>query len=170
MRISVVDRVKIEPYKDSINSFLISVFGSGASIKLNSDFQCAAIVQVDDEIVGCGLAYAREMSQGTHTFLAGIIGGIAIKESYRGQGMSKSIVAALEGHLLSLGIMYSFLFAYEPNVYRGCGYDDLRSPINYFDSEKNQWNTFVYRGGMVKPHSNHKLATGEIVEFKGSVY
>ncbi|MCF9392679.1 GNAT family N-acetyltransferase [Vibrio parahaemolyticus] len=64
----------------------------------------------------------------------------------------------------------SFLFAYEPDVYRSSGYSELVCPIHYYDMQQKNWNEFVYRGGMVKAYNVGHALSNQVIEFNGCVY
>uniref|UniRef100_UPI0013A6A2E7 GNAT family N-acetyltransferase n=1 Tax=Vibrio variabilis TaxID=990271 RepID=UPI0013A6A2E7 len=135
-----------------------------------NEFFCAVIVENDDGIIASGLAYTRAMRQGSYNFTAAIIGNVAVKSSYRGQGLSKVVIGQLEQALAPTDVAYSFLFAYETNVYQSSGYSQLESPIRYFDTQKQNWNQFVYRGGMYKAHTSKRTLNQKVIEFGGCVY
>ncbi|HAS6281545.1 TPA: GNAT family N-acetyltransferase, partial [Vibrio vulnificus] len=115
-------------------------------------------------------AYSRLMSQGSINFKAGIVGGIAVAANKRGLGLAKVIVKELDKYLVSYGVTHSFLFAYEPDVYRSSGYSELICPIHYYDIQQKNWNEFVYRGGMVKTYNVGHALSNQIIEFNGCVY
>ena len=71
---------------------------------------------------------------------------------------------------MSFGVAHSFLFAYEPNVYRSSGYLELVLPIHYFDIQQKNWNEFVYRGGMVKTYKGSHVLSNQVIDFNGCVY
>ncbi len=170
LKLSVVGLDEIGDYKDALESFLSSVFEVQFSVELNSEFRCAVVGERFGRICACGFGYEREMSQGKHNFKAGIVGGIAVDAKYRGQGLGKVIIESIDSHLLSIGVVHSFLFAYEPKVYQSSGYYELSVPIRYFDKQQKKWNQFVYRGGMVKSYSSVQLSEDLVVEFQGCVY
>lgn len=111
------------------------------------------------------------MSQGCRLFKAGIVGGIAVHPNYRKQGLCKEILLNIDQAIEQADVEQSFLFAYEPKVYGGSGYTILDTPIHYFDPIQAQWNTYVYRGGMVKSHNQATvLSSSGVIEFKGPIY
>ncbi|WP_455294170.1 GNAT family N-acetyltransferase [Vibrio parahaemolyticus] len=110
------------------------------------------------------------MSQGSTSFKAGIVGGIAVAPNKRGLGLAKVIVKELDKYLVSFGVTHSFLFAYEPDVYRSSGYSELLLPIHYFNIQQKNWNEFVYRGGMVKTYKGSHVLSNQVIEFNGCLY
>ncbi|EGR1594245.1 GNAT family N-acetyltransferase [Vibrio parahaemolyticus] len=170
MKISTIKSDEIELHEDEMNKHLTSIFGQDSMVSLNPEFVCAVLIEDENKIVATGFAYSRLMSQGSLSFKAGIIGGIAVAANKRGQGLAKVIVQKLDKHLVSLGITHSFLFAYEPGVYRSSGYSELLLPIRYFDTQQKNWNEFVYRGGMVKSYKDNHVLSSQVIEFNGCVY
>ncbi len=170
MKISVVKSGEIEAYEASINAHLNSVFGQDSTVNFNHEFVCAVLIEDDSQIVATGFAYSRLMSQGSINFKAGIVGGIAVAANKRGLGLAKVIVKELDKYLVSYGVTHSFLFAYEPDVYRSSGYSELICPIHYYDIQQKNRNEFVYRGGMVKTYNVGHALSNQIIEFNGCVY
>ncbi|HHC6532639.1 TPA: GNAT family N-acetyltransferase [Vibrio parahaemolyticus] len=170
MKISVVKSGEIEAYEASLNAHLNSVFGQDSTVNFNHEFVCAVLIEDDSQIVATGFAYSRLMSQGSINFKAGIVGGIAVAANKRGLGLAKVIVKELDKYLVFYGVTHSFLFAYEPDVYRSSGYSELFCPIHYYDIQQKNWNEFVYRGGMVKTYDVGHAQSNQIIEFNGCVY
>ncbi|HBC3416975.1 TPA: GNAT family N-acetyltransferase [Vibrio parahaemolyticus] len=170
LKISVIKSGEIETYEASLNAHLNSVFGQDSIANFNQEFVCAVLIEDDSQIVATGFAYSRLMSQGSINFKAGIVGGIAVAANKRGLGLAKVIVKELDKYLVSYGVTHSFLFAYEPDVYRSSGYSELICPIHYYDIQQKNWNEFVYRGGMVKTYNVGHALSNQIIEFNGCVY
>ncbi|TOQ30750.1 GNAT family N-acetyltransferase [Vibrio parahaemolyticus] len=170
MKISVIKSGEIETYEASLNAHLNSVFGQDSIANFNQEFVCAVLIEDDSQIVATGFAYSRLMSQGSINFKAGIVGGIAVAANKRGLGLAKVIVKEQDKYLVSYGVTHSFLFAYEPDVYRSSGYSELICPIHYYDIQQKNWNEFVYRGGMVKTYNVGHALSNQIIEFNGCVY
>ncbi|ELV8623128.1 GNAT family N-acetyltransferase [Vibrio vulnificus] len=170
LKISVVKSGEIEAYEASLNAHLNSVFGQDSTVNFNQEFVCAVLIEDDSQIVATGFAYSRLMSQGSINFKAGIVGGIAVAANKRSLGLAKVIVKELDKYLVSFGVTHSFLFAYEPDVYRSSGYLELVCPIHYYDIQQKNWNEFVYRGGMVKTYDVSHALSNQIIEFNGCVY
>ncbi|HFQ4882395.1 TPA: GNAT family N-acetyltransferase [Vibrio vulnificus] len=170
MKISVVKSGEIEAYEASLNAHLNSVFGQDSTVNFNQELVCAVLIEDDSQIVATGFAYSRLMSQGSINFKAGIVGGIAVAANKRSLGLAKVIVKELDKYLVSFGVTHSFLFAYEPDVYRSSGYLELVCPIHYYDIQQKNWNEFVYRGGMVKTYDVSHALSNQIIEFNGCVY
>ncbi|EGR2729733.1 GNAT family N-acetyltransferase [Vibrio parahaemolyticus] len=170
MKISVVKNGEIEAYEASLNAHLNSVFGQDSTVHVNDEFVCAVLIEDDRQIVGTGFAYSRLMSQGSINFKAGIVGGISVAPNKRGLGLAKVIVKKLDKYLVSFGVTHSFLFAYDPDVYRSSGYSELVCPIHYYDIQQKNWNEFVYRGGMVKTYNVGHALSNQVIEFNGCVY
>ncbi|HDY8044186.1 TPA: GNAT family N-acetyltransferase [Vibrio vulnificus] len=170
LKISVVKSGEIEAHEASINAHLNSVFVQDSTVNFNHEFVCAVVIEDDSQIVATGFAYSRLMSQGSINFKAGIVGGITVAANKRGLGLAKVIVKELDKYLVSYGVTHSFLFAYEPDVYRSSGYSELICPIHYYDIQQKNWNEFVYRGGMVKTYNVGHALSNQIIEFNGCVY
>ncbi|EJC6738734.1 GNAT family N-acetyltransferase [Vibrio parahaemolyticus] len=170
LKISVVKNGEIEAYEASLNAHLNSVFGQDSTVHVNDEFVCAVLIEDDRQIVGTGFAYSRLMSQGSINFKAGIVGGISVAPNKRGLGLAKVIVKKLDKYLVSFGVTHSFLFAYDPDVYRSSGYSELVCPIHYYDIQQKNWNEFVYRGGMVKTYNVGHALSNQVIEFNGCVY
>ncbi|EHR6474762.1 GNAT family N-acetyltransferase [Vibrio parahaemolyticus] len=170
LKLSVVKSGEIEAYETSLNAHLNSVFGQDSTVNFNHEFVCAVLIEDDSQIVATGFAYSRLMSQGSNNFKAGILGGIAVAANKRGLGLAKVIVKELDKCVVSFGVTHSFLFAYEPDVYRSSGYLELVCPIHYYDIQQKNWNEFVYRGGMVKTYNAGHVLSNQLIEFNGCVY
>ncbi|MFW9671504.1 GNAT family N-acetyltransferase [Vibrio parahaemolyticus] len=170
MKISVVKNGEIEAYEASLNAHLNSVFGQDSTVHVNDEFVCAVLIEDDSQIVATSFAYSRLMSQGSINFKAGIVGGISVAPNKRGLGLAKVIVKKLDKYLVSFGVTHSFLFAYDPDVYRSSGYSELVCPIHYYDTQQKNWNEFVYRGGMVKTYNIGHALSNQVIEFNGCVY
>ncbi|ELB2807896.1 GNAT family N-acetyltransferase [Vibrio alginolyticus] len=170
LKISVVENGEIEAHEAALNTHLNSVFGQDSTVNFNHEFVCAVLIEDENQIVASGFAYSRLMSQGSTSFKAGIVGGIAVAPNKRGLGLAKAIVKELDNYLVSFGVAHSFLFAYEPNVYRSSGYLELVLPIHYFDIQQKNWNEFVYRGGMVKTYKGSHVLSNQVIDFNGCVY
>tara|TARA_Y100000588_G_C13832618_1_gene744285 strand:+ start:49 stop:573 length:525 start_codon:yes stop_codon:yes gene_type:complete len=170
LKILVVENGEIEAHEAALNTHLNSVFGQDSTVNFNHEFVCAVLIEDENQIVASGFAYSRLMSQGSTSFKAGIVGGIAVAPNKRGLGLAKAIVKELDNYLVSFGVAHSFLFAYEPNVYRSSGYLELVLPIRYFDIQQKNWNEFVYRGGMVKTYKGSHVLSNQVIDFNGCVY
>ncbi|PSU90434.1 GNAT family N-acetyltransferase [Photobacterium kishitanii] len=170
LKLSVISLDEINENKDSLELFLSSVFDAECHVDINSEFRCAVVIERSGRIYACGLGYERKMSQNQKHFKGGIVGGIAVSAEFRGQGLGKAVLEAIDNHLLYFGVDYSFLFAYEPKVYQSSGYHALSAPIYYFDKQQSKWNQFVYRGGMVKSYSSIQLSEKLVIEFNGCLY
>lgn len=169
LKISVIERGDIEAYESLLNAHLNSIFGQDSRFIFNHEFACAILIEEENKIIATGFAYIRFMKQGTTNFKAGIIGGIAVIPKRRGLGLAKVVVKELDQYLESVGVTKSFLFAYEPDIYKSSGYRELVLPIRYFDEQQRNWNQFVYRGGMVKSYSGYAF-NDQVIEFNGRVY
>ncbi|MDF4259462.1 GNAT family N-acetyltransferase [Vibrio parahaemolyticus] len=170
MKISVVISDEIDQYEVALNAHLNAVFGQESSFNFNQEFVCAILIEDDNQIVATGFAYSRLMSQGSTNFKAGIVGGVAVTPNMRGLGLAKTVVKELDKYLVSCGVTHSFLFAYEPDVYRSSGYSELVLPIHYFDVQQKNWYQFVYRGGMIKSYNGGHALSNQVIEFNGCVY
>ncbi|HHC7267557.1 TPA: GNAT family N-acetyltransferase [Vibrio parahaemolyticus] len=170
MKVSVIENAEIKAYEATLNTHLNLVFGQSSRLLLNSEFVCAILVEDESQIIATGFAYSRLMNQGSTNFKAGIIGGIAVIPSKRGLGLAKIIVKELDRYLESFGVTHTFLFAYEPDVYKSSGYSELLLPIHYFDEQQKNWKQFVYRGGMVKSYNDSCALSEQVIEFNGCVY
>ncbi|PMN72580.1 GNAT family N-acetyltransferase [Enterovibrio norvegicus] len=181
MTISVLTTRQLDQYLDDVSALLRAVFPN-ANIDLtpNDELLTYGLVIDNDtaktktnQVVGFGVVYARTMQQGTRTFNAGIVGGIAIHPDYRGKGFCSHLMAQLEFAQIQANVEHSFLFAYEPRVYHAVGYQMLHAPIHFFDTPSNQWASFVYRGGMVKSFGKENglpIEPYTLIEFNGQVY
>ncbi|HGF5104195.1 TPA: GNAT family N-acetyltransferase [Vibrio parahaemolyticus] len=170
MKISVVENGEIEAHEVVLNTHLNSIFGQDSTVNLNHEFVCAVLIEDENQVVATGFAYSRLMSQGSTSFKAGIVGGITVAPNKRGLDLAKTIVKELDKYLVSFGVTHSFLFAYNPDVYRSSGYSELLVPIHYFDIQQKNWNEFVYRGGMVKTYKDSHVLSNQVIEFNGCVY
>lgn len=170
MNILIASMDDIDTYKNDLNGHLKLVFGDSACIDINDEFLCAAIVKHESKIIGCGFGYHRKMLQGENDFHAGIIGGVAVAPDYQGQGLCRKIIQKLDEYMMSSGVLYSFLFAYQPEVYLSSGYINLTVPIHYYDKQHQEWLQFIYRGSMVKSYNKAQLIENKVVEFQGCVY
>ncbi|EPW6426693.1 GNAT family N-acetyltransferase [Vibrio parahaemolyticus] len=170
MKISVVENGEIEAHEVVLNTHLNSIFGQDSTVNLNHEFVCAVLIEDENQVVATGFAYSRLMSQGSTSFKAGIVGGVTVAPNKRGLGLAKTIVKELDKYLVSFGVTHSFLFAYNPDVYRSSGYSELLVPIHYFDIQQKNWNEFVYRGGMVKTYKDSHVLSNQVIEFNGCVY
>ncbi|ALG51958.1 hypothetical protein FORC6_1632 [Vibrio parahaemolyticus] len=170
MKISVVENGEIEAHEVVLNTHLNSIFGQDSTVNLNHEFVCAVLIEDENQVVATGFAYSRLMSQGSTSFKAGMVGGVTVAPNKRGLGLAKTIVKELDKYLVSFGVTHSFLFAYNPDVYRSSGYSELLVPIHYFDIQQKNWNEFVYRGGMVKTYKDSHVLSNQVIEFNGCVY
>ncbi|HCG6405183.1 TPA: GNAT family N-acetyltransferase [Vibrio parahaemolyticus] len=170
LKISVVENGEIEAHEVVLNTHLNSIFGQDSTVNLNHEFVCAVLIEDENQVIATGFAYSRLMSQGSTSFKAGIVGGITVAPNKRGLGLAKTIVKELDKYLVSFGVTHSFLFAYNPDVYRSSGYSELLVPIHYFDIQQKNWNEFVYRGGMVKTYKDSHVLSNQVIEFNGCVY
>lgn len=170
LKISVVENGEIEAHEVVLNTHLNSIFGQDSTVNLNHEFVCAVLIEDENQVVATGFAYSRLMSQGSTSFKAGIVGGITVAPNKRGLDLAKTIVKELDKYLVSFGVTHSFLFAYNPDVYRSSGYSELLVPIHYFDIQQKNWNEFVYRGGMVKTYKDSHVLSNQVIEFNGCVY
>lgn len=170
MNISVIESDRIKSYEPLINQLLERVFDKNVRMTINEEFSCATLVWEGEKLVACGFAYQRTMEQNRACFIGGIVGGIAVDSNFRGMGLAKTVLSNLDVYLVRNGIHHCFLFAYEPDIYLSSGYKALSIPINYFDETEQQWNEYVYRGGMTKSFSNTLHLTKHAIHFKGCVY
>ena len=170
MNIISMNREQIQNLQSQIDSFLTKAFNTNIRMELCDEFCFAMLIYDAEDIIGCACVYTREMSQGSRIFNAAIVGLVAIDEKYRGQGLCHQLMNAIHKDISTRNIHFSFLFAYQRQVYQSSGYFDLLSPIHYFDKTQNKWNTFVYRGAMVKALQNMQLLKDQLIEFKGCVY
>ncbi|MCC4798300.1 GNAT family N-acetyltransferase [Enterovibrio norvegicus] len=168
-------------YSEGVSALLKLVFPD-ASIDISPNNELltyglmldgSAAKKAANKVMGFGAVYTRKMQQGTRTFNAGIVGGIAIHPDYRGKGFCSHLMAQLEFAQIQANVEHSFLFAYEPRVYHAVGYQMLHAPIHFFDTPSNQWASFVYRGGMVKSFGKENglpIEPHTLIEFNGQVY
>nr|WP_159063775.1 GNAT family N-acetyltransferase [Thaumasiovibrio occultus] len=156
--------------QDALNALLSRAFNAPVTFALNSELAAGVIVRNQSDIIGCGFMYQRTMLQGENRFLAAIIGGIAVHPNYQGQGVSKAIMAAIDALAVEQGADHAFLFAYQPEIYHAAGYRPLNTPIYFYDTPKQCWAEFIYRGGMIKPLTDAELAASPRIEFNGCVY
>lgn len=167
--ILLIKRNEMHDHEESLNAHLSSIFGKDSELIINEEFESAVVIRHFNDVIASGVAYSRTMKQGSVNFKAGIIGGVGVTHDYRHQGLSKIIVEELDKHLAYLGTAHSFLFAYNTNIYRSSGYNELTSPIHFFDQNKKRWDLFVYRGGMCKSYCQHQLDI-QVIEFNGCIY
>ncbi|RDL34933.1 GNAT family N-acetyltransferase [Photobacterium damselae] len=170
MNISVVSVDKIYDYEASINAHLSSIFGKNTKLILNHEFACAIVIENNNQIIATGIAYHRLMQQGIHNFRAGIIGGIAVSSNMRGRGLAKTVIQELDQYLISIEVIHTFLFAYNFDIYKSSGYEELTLPIHYLDLKQSIWNLFVYRGGMIKTYNHSNSLDDQFIDFNGCVY
>lgn len=171
MKILTLSADQLPRWRSKLNQHLQLVFNSDIEVELNEELLCGVLIIDDELIVASGFAYRREMSQCGKVFKAGIVGGIAVHPDYRKQGLCKKTLRNIDQSIELAGVEQSFLFAYEPLIYVTCGYTVLDAPIHYFDRLQDRWNTYVYRGGMVKKyHQASILNSDDIIEFNGPVY
>ncbi|WP_244956971.1 GNAT family N-acetyltransferase [Enterovibrio norvegicus] len=168
-------------YSEGVSALLKLVFPDASiDISPNNELLTYGLVldgsaaqKAANKVVGFGAVYTRKMQQGTRTFNAGIVGGIAIHPDYREKGFCSHLMAQLEFAQIQANVEHSFLFAYEPRVYHAVGYQMLHAPIHFFDTPSNQWASFVYRGGMVKSFGKENglpIEPHTLIEFNGQVY
>ncbi|MEZ8146947.1 GNAT family N-acetyltransferase [Enterovibrio norvegicus] len=168
-------------YSEGVSALLKLVFPDASiDISPNNELLTYGLVldgsaaqKAANKVVGFGAVYTRKMQQGTRTFNAGIVGGIAIHPDYRGQGLCSRLMTQFDAAQIQANVEHSFLFAYAPKVYHAAGYQLLHAPIRFFDTPSNQWAYFVYRGGMVKHlgiENSSALEPHTLIEFNGQVY
>ncbi len=181
MIISVLTTQELGHHSESVSALLKQVFpDANIDISTNNELLTYGLVldgsanqKAAKKVVGFGAVYARKMQQGTRTFNAGIVGGIAIHPDYRGQGLCSRLMIQLDAAQIQANVEYSFLFAYAPRVYHAAGYRLLHAPIHFFDTSSNQRASFVYRGGMAKHLGIENSSTLEprtLIQFNGRVY
>ena len=170
MKAIITSKKDTVAYESQINSFLSHVFNKDTSIDLTDEFLVGVLIIDNDLIIGCGFVYSRKMTQGKLSFIAGIVACVAVDEDHRGKGLCKKIINILDKQQNDIGVSYSFLFAYETNIYQSSGYSLLKIPIHYFDKSQKRWNEFVYRGGMIKLFHKQALTENKLIEFNGCVY
>ncbi len=170
LQVTMLAKDDIKAYQLQINQFLASVFDSTIHLDINEELHCAVLITLQDEIIGCGVAYTRDIFQAETLFSAGIVGAIAVSQHHRGKGLCKKILALLEREFILKGVSHSFLFAYHPSIYYSSDYRDLKAPIHYFDKMQQKWNNFVYRGGMVKTFSEQQIDEHQVIDFQGCIY
>ncbi len=181
MTISVLTTQRLGHYSEGVSALLKLVFPDASiDISPNNELLTYGLVldgsaaqKAANKVVGFGAVYTRKMQQGTRTFNAGIVGGIAIHPDYREKGFCSHLMAQLEFAQIQANVEHSFLFAYEPRVYHAVGYQMLHAPIHFFDTPSNQWASFVYRGGMVKSFGKENglpIEPHTLIEFNGQVY
>ncbi|MEZ8083550.1 GNAT family N-acetyltransferase [Enterovibrio norvegicus] len=181
MTISVLTTRQLDQYLDDVSALHKLVFPDASiDISPNNELLTYGLVldgsaaqKATNKVVGFGAVYTRKMQQGTRTFNAGIVGGIAIHPDYRGQGLCSRLMTQFDAAQIQANVEHSFLFAYEPRVYHAVGYQMLHAPIHFFDTPSNQWASFVYRGGMVKSFGKENglpIEPHTLIEFNGQVY
>lgn len=170
MHISIIDSSNTKAYEAMLNTYIKSIFGKNSKVIFNSEFVCAILIEDQNKIIASGCAYSRLMKQGENDFKAGIIGNVTVSPNYRGLGLTKVVMKELDKYLVSCGITHSFLFAYEPNIYKSSGYTELTLPIHYFDEVQKSWKQFIYRGGMIKSYTDYHVLNKQVIEFNGCVY
>lgn len=91
--------------------------------------------------------YTREVKIGNESSEIGMLGGIAVAPDHRLRGYSRILVQHAHGHLAERHIPFSILFAYEPRIYKGCGYRLMQNAMQFIEPDGTP-KTLVYRGSM----------------------
>ncbi|KXF82412.1 GNAT family N-acetyltransferase [Enterovibrio coralii] len=158
-------------YANELRHFLRDVFDNPTmDIVCNDELLAYVVVLESEQIVACSSVHVREMTQGETRFLGGVIGSVAVHPNWRGKGLCRSLIHALETQMMASSVDVSFLFAYVPDIYRACGYQALEMPIHHVDDTTHTWTSFVYRGGMFKHLSQRILLQDNEIDFGGCVY
>ncbi|MDD1783144.1 GNAT family N-acetyltransferase [Enterovibrio sp. ZSDZ35] len=158
-------------YSTEITALLRHVFANpDMQVICNEELATYVVIMDGGQLIACSSAHVREMEQANQTFLAGVIGSVAVHPEWRAKGLCKMLINELEEHLVMRGVDVSFLFAYKPEVYQSNGYLLLNAPIHHFDDISNTWKRFIYRGGMVKHLSTLTLDPETEIDFRGCVY
>jgi predicted N-acetyltransferase YhbS len=87
----------------------------------------------DDAVIGYLSAYVRTIGIGDRETPIGLIGDVATRIAFRGQGVAKALVAQAHSHFRQEGLLYSMLFAFDPPVYRSSGYEILNDAVTFVD-------------------------------------
>ena len=98
-------------------------------------------------VTGHLAAYVRQVTVGADAMQIGLVGGVAVAPDYRGQGLSKQLIAAAHQFFIRANINFAVLFAFEPRRYISSGYRPMTTQTRFI--ENGETKQFVYRGGMV---------------------
>ncbi|AIR64298.1 GNAT family N-acetyltransferase [Cedecea neteri] len=165
-----VEIYKNEDYNGTC--FLLkSSFGSDKDLVITPELMLRVIIRHPEnhgEIIAHAALYVREMYNEGDAFIAGIIGDVAVSPEFQRQGLATKMLSVIHGHLKKESIYYSFLFAYQTEIYKKSGYHDLVLPIYYFDVLDNRWNTYLYNGAMLRCVINNQLRG--MINFNGRTY
>lgn len=96
MKLRIVSKSESQALQSQINLFLCQVFNSNIEMDLSDELMFVVVVIDVGEIIACGFAYGREMSQGDYQFNAAILGGDEVKKVYQGRGICKQLLSEIE--------------------------------------------------------------------------
>ena len=170
MHVQFIFQKQLSHYKKQIDQLFSLAFEDNHPFKIEPELLGAALLFSNNRLIACGFVYLRDMSQQNLRFKAGIVGGVAVHPDNRKLGYCRKIMQCLDKVLQHSNVTHSFLFAYQTYIYRSLGYSELKCPIHFYDKNQSCWNSFVYRGGMVKSYADNRLLKDQAIEFKGSVY
>jgi len=156
--------------RNSILQLLNIVFNESETVIQDNQEEICRIAIFDlDKCIAQGVGYIRQMNIDKYNFKAGIIGGIAVDETYRKQGLAKQILSIIHEEFDTNKIKHSFLFATNPNVYLSSGYTLLTNKLHIFDSITQEWHIWNWPNSMCRNFTHIDLPNGT-VEFNGQNY
>jgi len=91
--------------------------------------------------------YTRDVEIGNETLKIGMLGGIVVAPDRRRNGHSRVLIRHAHEYLKERHIPFSILFAYEPQIYEGSGYQLMQNATHFIEPDGTP-KTLIYRGSM----------------------
>ena len=110
-------------------------------------------------------AYERGVTIGGKPGRIAMLGDVAVAATHRRQGMTRRMIEEAHRRFRRQSIAFCVLFAYQPEIYRSSGYEEMTNETRFLD-RGGTWKTLVYRGGMVCALSDRPW-TNELLDLKG---
>jgi predicted acetyltransferase len=127
--------------------------------------EVAMVLRDGPQVFGHLGLYTRPVQIGNETLEIGMLGGIAVAPDLRRRGYSRVLIRHAHEHLKKRRIPFSILFADEPRIYEGSGYQLMQNAMHFIYPDGIP-RTLVFRGSMYAELSQRRWPN-QLLDLRG---
>jgi N-acetylglutamate synthase-like GNAT family acetyltransferase len=149
--------------RERITCFLSGAF-PGCACASEVKQPVARLVLCEDEeatIIGHSALYRYDVRISDLPMEIGMIGEVAIKPEYRGQGLLNTLFLRAHDYFRTIPVEYSMVFPCHPDVFTDFGYRFVDNKL-FVPVENDTWRPFTFRGSMYCRIGKQPWPSGDI--------